>query len=73
MPGLGFTAVRIFLHDMLWDADAEGLKRNLDDFLSVEELADWIQLKVEEHFTDTDEENENVFKTLDRDKDGERM
>jgi hypothetical protein len=32
---LGFTTLRMFLHDMLFDADAEGLKLNMNDFLSI--------------------------------------
>jgi hypothetical protein len=32
---LGFTAVRVFLHDMLWDADASGFLSNIEDFLAI--------------------------------------
>ncbi|GAB1415927.1 cellulase family glycosylhydrolase [Paludibacter sp.] len=32
---LGFNAVRVFLHDMVWEADREGFKQRLDNFLSI--------------------------------------
>ena len=35
----GFTSVRVFLHDMLWDADADGLIKNIKDFLGILEEA----------------------------------
>jgi hypothetical protein len=31
----GFNIVRIYLHDLLWDADAEGLKQRLDTYLTI--------------------------------------
>ncbi|TYR38465.1 cellulase family glycosylhydrolase [Sphingobacterium phlebotomi] len=33
--GLGFNAVRIFLHDMVWEADPEGFKKRLEQFLEI--------------------------------------
>jgi hypothetical protein len=33
--GLGFTSVRVFLHDLLWSEDAEGLVQRLDAFLTL--------------------------------------
>jgi Ca2+-binding EF-hand superfamily protein len=45
------------------DVDKDGL-------ISLSELEDWIIQKVEEHFDETLEENEQVFKALDPDKDG---
>lgn len=32
---LGFTTIRVFLHDMLWDDDSAGLLSNMDDFLGI--------------------------------------
>jgi hypothetical protein len=32
---LGFNTLRVFLHDLLWQHDAEGLKTRMDTFLSV--------------------------------------
>lgn len=32
---IGFNTVRTFLHDLLWDADAVGLKKRLDCFLDI--------------------------------------
>jgi hypothetical protein len=32
---LGFNSVRVYLHDLLWLADAQGLKARLDQFLAV--------------------------------------
>ena len=33
--GLGFNTVRVFVNYAVWDADAEGLKRRFDQFLSI--------------------------------------
>ena len=33
--GLGFNTVRIFLHDMVWEADPAGFKQRLDTFLGI--------------------------------------
>ena len=32
---LGFNTVRIFLHDMVWEADPAGFKQRLDTFLGI--------------------------------------
>lgn len=32
---LGFNSIRVFLHHLLWQHDAEGLKRRMDQFLSI--------------------------------------
>jgi hypothetical protein len=32
---LGFNTVRTFLHDLLWEADAEGFKQRIDSFLEI--------------------------------------
>ncbi|HYG17545.1 MAG TPA: 1,4-beta-xylanase [Ohtaekwangia sp.] len=32
---LGFNSVRVFLHHLLWEHDAEGLKKRMDAFLSI--------------------------------------
>jgi hypothetical protein len=32
---LGFNTVRTFLHDLVWEADAEGFKRRIDLFLTI--------------------------------------
>ena len=32
---LGFNAVRVYLHDLLWQDDADGLLRRADDFLDL--------------------------------------
>ena len=32
---MGFTTVRVFLHDMLWDANSTQLLYNMDDFLGI--------------------------------------
>lgn len=32
---LGFTTVRVFLHDLLWDQDKDGLLKRMDQFLDV--------------------------------------
>jgi len=31
----GFNAMRVFLHDMLWAADAEGFEKRIDTYLSI--------------------------------------
>jgi hypothetical protein len=33
--GLGMNTMRVYLHDLLWQQDAEGFKRRLDAFLSI--------------------------------------
>jgi hypothetical protein len=33
--GLGFTSVRVFLHDLLWQQDSAGLLRRMDEFLAL--------------------------------------
>jgi hypothetical protein len=33
--GLGFTSVRVFLHDLLWQQDKEGFLKRLDEFLAL--------------------------------------
>ena len=35
--GLGFNTVRIFLHDIVWEADPEGFKSRVDRFLGIAE------------------------------------
>ena len=42
-----------------------------DKHISQVELEDWIIKKVKEHFSEAAEENEQVFKALDTDSDGE--
>ena len=32
---LGFTSLRVFLHDLLWEHDAEGFLSRIDEFLSL--------------------------------------
>ena len=32
---IGFNTVRVFLHDLLWQADAEGFKTRIDRFLEL--------------------------------------
>ena len=32
--GLGMNTLRVFLHDLLWEQDAEGFKKRLDQFLA---------------------------------------
>ena len=34
---LGMNTMRVFLHDLLWQQDAEGFKRRLDQFLTIAE------------------------------------
>ncbi len=41
--GLGFTSLRIFLHDLVWQADPEGFKKRIERFL---EMADGHRLGV---------------------------
>jgi hypothetical protein len=33
--GLGMNTMRVYLHDLLWQQDAEGFKRRLDTFLTI--------------------------------------
>ena len=33
--GLGMNAVRVFLHDLAWEADAEGFKKRIETFLGI--------------------------------------
>jgi len=33
--GLGFTTIRVFLHDLLWQQDAEGFLNRIDQFLAI--------------------------------------
>jgi hypothetical protein len=33
--GLGMNTMRVFLHDLLWQQDAEGFKKRLDTFLNI--------------------------------------
>lgn len=33
--GMGMNTMRVFLHDLLWQQDAEGFKKRLDQFLAV--------------------------------------
>jgi len=32
---IGFNTLRVFLHDLLWSQDSEGLSRRIDDFLTI--------------------------------------
>ena len=32
---LGFNSVRVFLHDLLWQQDAKGFAKRIDQFLSI--------------------------------------
>jgi hypothetical protein len=32
---LGFNTVRVYLHDLLWQQDADGFKRRIDDYLEI--------------------------------------
>ena len=41
--GLGFNSVRVFLHDLLWQADSKAFLKRMDDFL---DLADKHHIKV---------------------------
>jgi hypothetical protein len=33
--GIGMNTMRVFLHDQLWDQDAEGFRKRLDEFLAI--------------------------------------
>jgi len=33
--GIGFNTVRVYLHDLAWQADPEGFKKRIDEFLSI--------------------------------------
>ena len=33
--GMGMTTMRVFLHDLLWQQDAEGFKKRIDTFLAI--------------------------------------
>jgi hypothetical protein len=33
--GIGMNVMRVYLHNMLWEEDAEGLKRRMDQFLAI--------------------------------------
>ncbi len=33
--GIGMNTMRVYLHNMLWEDDAEGLKRRMDEFLTI--------------------------------------
>ena len=33
--GIGMNTMRVFLHDQLWQQDAEGFKRRIDEFLTI--------------------------------------
>jgi endo-1,4-beta-mannosidase len=33
--GIGMNAVRVYLHDLVWQADAEGFKRRIDRYLAL--------------------------------------
>lgn len=33
--GIGFNAMRVFLHDLLWQQDADGFKKRIDTFLEI--------------------------------------
>lgn len=41
--GIGFNCIRVYLHDLAWEADAPGFRRRIDGFL---ELADQHGIKV---------------------------
>jgi hypothetical protein len=32
---IGYNIIRVYLHDLLWEADADGFKRRLDQFLKI--------------------------------------
>jgi hypothetical protein len=34
---LGFNVIRVYLHDLLWQADADGLRKTIDQFLGIAE------------------------------------
>lgn len=33
--GIGFNTVRVFLHDLVWEADAPGLKKRIEQYLDI--------------------------------------
>ncbi len=33
--GIGFNVMRVYLHDMLWAADAEGFEKRIDEYLAI--------------------------------------
>src|SRR4051794_12779800 len=33
--GLGFNTVRVFLHDLLWEQDADGLTKRIKEYLTI--------------------------------------
>lgn len=33
--GIGFNSVRVFLHDLVWQADSQGLKRRIEQYLNI--------------------------------------
>ncbi len=33
--GIGMTTMRVFLHDLLWQADSKGLEKRMDEFLAI--------------------------------------
>jgi hypothetical protein len=35
--GLGMNTMRVFLHDLLWQQDAEGFRKRIDEFLKISE------------------------------------
>ena len=37
---IGMNCVRVFLHDLVWQADPEGFKSRIDRFLQIAESAD---------------------------------
>lgn len=41
--GLGFNVIRVYLHNLLWETDREGIKKRINDFLT---LADKHKIKV---------------------------
>ena len=55
---------------LIWSFAPGRIDVNADNFISTGELEDWIIAKVQEHFDEAIEENENVFKALDTDNDG---
>ena len=43
---------------------------NGNNFITVDELEDWIIQKVQEHFQEASEENKHVFNSVDTNNDG---
>ena len=43
---------------------------NADKFLSIDEMANWIVKKIDEHFKEAKVENKKIFQALDSDSDG---